>query len=377
VSQVERARPMPALTGLRGLAAWYVVLFHTRVALGGTLPDWLLAGLGKGYLAVDFFFILSGFVLWHTYGERLGGTGWRGAAQFLWRRVARIWPLHGVVLAGFVALAAVLASTGRDTAPYPWSQLPLHILLLQNWGFVDTLVWNVPSWSISCEMAAYLTFPAMVTLWPRLSPRAVAGAVVALLVLIWAYFAGHGTQSLGYDVEHLGLMRCWLEFALGNGLGMAWRLSPGVDGLVVKAGASLAAILGAAWAFALPETAFVPACFFVGLILTLALGHSGIARILGGRALHYLGEISYSTYLVHALLFVVFKLAFVRGPVHLGLGQLAAYLALVLACSAALYTWIEKPAQRWLNGLFRPSDAAVKPSIPRSPGQSARASANH
>jgi peptidoglycan/LPS O-acetylase OafA/YrhL len=367
---------MPALTGLRGLAAWYVVLFHTRVALDGTLPDWLLAGLSKGYLAVDFFFILSGFVLWHTYGDRLGGTGWRGAAQFLWRRVARIWPLHGAVLLGFVGLAGVLAWTGRDTAPYPWSQLPLHILLLQNWGFVDTLAWNVPSWSISCEMAAYLTFPVTVMLWRRLSPRAVAGAVAALLVLIWATFAGHGTPSLGHDVEHLGLARCWLEFALGNGLGMAWRLSPGVHGLWPKAGASLAAILGAAWAFALPETAFVPACFFAGLILTLALGHGGLARILGGRALHYLGEISYSTYLVHALLFVVFKLAFVHGPVHLGLGQLAAYMALVLASSAALYAWVEKPAQRWLNGLFRPSDGRAKPSIPRSPGQSAPASAN-
>jgi len=368
---------MPALTGLRGLAAWYVVLFHTRVALDGTLPGWLLASGGKGYLAVDFFFILSGFVLWHTYGDRLGGTGWAGAARFWWRRMARIWPLHGVVLGGFVALAVVLELTGRDTAMYPWAELPLHVLLVQNWGFTSTLAWNVPSWSISCELAAYLLFPLMVPLWSRIAgrPVALAGAGAVLVMLIWAYFTAYGTGLLGHAVEQLGLARCLFEFSLGNVLCMAWHRSPPVKALAGKACATLAGLIALAWAFGLPETAFIPACFVAVITLVLAMDSGPLARILGGRALHYLGEISYSTYLAHALLFVVFKMAFVTGTVHLGLGQLVAYLALVLAASVALYTFVEKPAQRWLNGLMPINDAGATPSIPRSPEQSARASA--
>jgi peptidoglycan/LPS O-acetylase OafA/YrhL len=64
-----------------------------------------------------------------------------------------------------------------------------------------------------------------------------------------------------------------------------------------------------------------------------------------------MGEISYSTYLVHYLLFVLFKLAFVGVP-QIGWGQLAAYLLLVLAASVVMYHGVEKPAQRWLNGLW-------------------------
>ena len=63
-------RHLDALTGLRGIAAWMVVLFHIRLSLTGLLPGWAIAGLGKGYLAVDLFFMLSGFVLWLTWERR-------------------------------------------------------------------------------------------------------------------------------------------------------------------------------------------------------------------------------------------------------------------------------------------------------------------
>jgi peptidoglycan/LPS O-acetylase OafA/YrhL len=92
----------------------------------------------------------------------------------------------------------------------------------------------------------------------------------------------------------------------------------------------------------------VPAAFFAGL-LALALGRGGVVRLLGGKALTYLGEISYSTYLGHYGLFILFKLAFVDASLQLGWGGLAGYLALVMAMSVALYHGLEKPAQRWLN----------------------------
>jgi len=349
---------LDALTGLRGLAAWYVVIFHTRAALVGTLPPWLIALAGKGYLAVDLFFILSGFVLWHTYGERLRGGGMAGAMRFWWRRFARIWPLHGAILSVFVALAALLALTGRDTSMYPWHELPLHGLLIQNWGFTSVLSWNDPAWSISCEMAAYLLFPAMALApWARLGRAALLGLAAALLVAIWGLYRQAGADSLMVLVPQLGLWRCLLEFSLGNIVCLLWRgWSHGPALPWAVAGGALLGGLALGW----PETAFMPLCF-AALILALALDHGVVARLLASRALLYLGEISYSTYLAHFLLFVLFKLAFVHDTPHIGLSQLGAYLALVLASSMALYHGVEKPAQRWLNALPDRRHSALRP----------------
>lgn len=343
---------LAALTGMRGLAAWFVVLFHTRVTLGDTLPEWLLRLAAKGYLAVDLFFILSGFVLWHTYGDRLRGAGWAGAGRFWWRRIARIWPLHAVVLSGFVMLALVLAMTGRDTAMYPWAELPFHYLLVQNWGFTTVLSWNDPAWSISCEMGAYVVFPAVVAIapWGQMRTDVLVAAGALLLGAIWFYFAVQGSRMLGSDIPRLGLARCLLEFWLGNVLRLLWGRWRRIPNIVTGAGAALITLLAGGLVLHLPETSFIPGCF-AALIFVLSLDTGILARVLGGRVLNYLGEISYSTYLVHYLLFALFKLVFIHGKPALGAGQLAGFMGIVFVASVVLYHGVEKPAQGWLNGL--------------------------
>jgi peptidoglycan/LPS O-acetylase OafA/YrhL len=361
-----------ALTGIRGIAAWYVVLFHTRAALHGTLPDWMLLIANKGYLAVDLFFILSGFVLWHTYGEKLRGTGLAGAARFWWRRIARIWPLHIAILAVFIALAALLQATGRDTSMYPWAELPLHILLVQNWGFTSHLAWNDPAWSISCEMAAYVAFPLIVAIapWSRMRTGTLVAVAGLLLAAICFYFAVQGGGTLGADVANAGLMRCLLEFWVGNVLRLLWERWRHVPNAAIGAWAAMITLLEGGVVLGLPETAYIPACF-VALILALALD-DGIparlpTRLLGSRPLAYLGEISYSTYLVHFLLFVLFKLAFVHssalGRPQIGRVQLAAYLGIVLVASIVLYHGLEKPAQRWMNGFIARDRRALQAAV--------------
>ena len=116
---------LDALTGIRGLAAWLVVLYHIRLSLTALLPGEVIAALAKGYLAVDLFFMLSGFVIWYNYADRLRAGGGAETRLFLWRRFARVWPLHAAILAAFIAFVALLLATGRPAPGYPLGELPM------------------------------------------------------------------------------------------------------------------------------------------------------------------------------------------------------------------------------------------------------------
>lgn len=353
-------RHLDALTGIRGIAAWLVVLYHIRLSLTALLPAEAIVGLGRGYLAVDLFFILSGFVIWYNYADRLREGGGAAARLFLWRRFARVWPLHAVILAAFMAFVVLLLATGRAAPGYPLRELPLHLLLVQNWGLTDALTWNHPAWSISTEFAAYLLFPLLALLrWERLSAPALLTLAAALLAALHLLFALTGHHNLGDAIPQLGLWRCLAGFALGNVLCLLWLHWRGRRGLALAAGATALGVAGIGLALRLPETAFVPAAFFAGL-LALALGRGPLIRLLASRPLIYLGEISYSTYLAHFLLWIVWKLLFVDASLQLGWAGLAGFLLAVFAASAVLYHAVEKPAQRWLNA--RPPRWAAQPS---------------
>lgn len=341
-------RDLAALTGIRGIAAWAVVFYHIRLSLHRLIPLEVIHVLGKGYLAVDLFFMLSGFVIWYNYAPRLAPLRPGAIRAFLWRRFARVYPLHVFLLTGFIGLALVLRAAGHDTSRYPFAQIPWHLLLIQNWGFIPDLAWNEPAWSISTEFAAYLVFPVLVAV---LRPCWVArGGWLALAALLlvgeWLFFRHAGETSIGADISRLGLGRCLIEFALGTVLCIGWR--SGAGRFAVLWGGLCLAAWGIGWHFALEERQFVPLVLAAGL-MALAGGRGPLVRAIGGRALHYLGEVSYSTYLAHTLLFILFKLAFADAALQFGWTALAGYLAAVLLASIALHHGVERPAQAWLN----------------------------
>ena len=339
-----------ALTSARGIAAWIVVLFHIRLSIAD-LPPVALAVFAKGYLAVDFFFLLSGFVIWLSWGERLRAGRLAGTPAFLLKRVARVWPLHLFMLACAVALATALAASGRaDAYEFPWAELPLHVLLLQNWGWGGHLAWNDPAWSISCELAAYLLFPllALAIDWRRWPSGAIVAVLAMLFTLLHAAMWQAGAASLGTDIPRFGVLRCLIEFTAGGAvcaLWLRWRGRP----LWPALGTSATALLCiAAWARGLPETLAVPAAF-AAVLLALALSSGAPRNPLRVGPLHYLGEISYATYLSHFLLFYVFKLAMVDQADAIPPVLVALFLAMVLAGSIALYHLVERPAQAWVT----------------------------
>ena len=346
---------LTALTSLRGIAAWYVVLYHIRLTTAEILPPEALAIFSKGYLAVDFFFLLSGFVIWLSYRDRISENGFAAIPGFLARRFSRIYPLHFVILCAAIAFALLLVGTGRaNPQEFPFQELPLHLLLIQNWGFTTELSWNDPAWSISTETAAYLLFPviALAIDWRTLSTPALLMLIALLTLALHGFFLAMGAPLLGQNIPQTGLVRCLILFTIGTvlcALWLRWKDHPAKPALFAIAATVTVgglALLGIA-----PETIAVPLAFS-GLLLAAALTATLPRNPLSAAPLHYLGEISYATYLAHFLLFVLFKILFVDEGGQLGWAGLAGFLALTLIASIALYHAIERPAQRILNERF-------------------------
>jgi hypothetical protein len=165
----------------------------------------------------------------------------------------------------------------------------------------------------------------------------------------------------------MGLWRCLVGFMLGTLACVIWQAarSPRAWPWALFAAGWIALGSVAGW----PETAIVPPAI-VTAMLALTYAKGPLARFLSSRAAVWLGEVSYSTYLAHAFLFLVFKLLFVDASLQIGWAGLAAYLLLLLIASWTLYRLIEKPAQRWLNartpGWTRPLPASPQnsPSVP-------------
>jgi peptidoglycan/LPS O-acetylase OafA/YrhL len=335
-----------ALTSLRGVSAIWVFLFHLdleRPLFPSVARHWL--AIGRGYVAVDLFFVLSGFVLALTWrgafvGRPLLAT-WR---DFLLRRVARVMPLNVAIvaaLAAFVWLAP--ARVGQDfVAARDPGAVIANLLLIQDWGFAPSI--DKPAWSVSVEMAGYLVFPLLLALaWSRRFWS--FPAIVGVAALAWLARNGQGIVSQGLLIGdfirgfagfYFGLL-CCRAFRGGAVPAIAGRFDP--------------AILAAFWAalvFSPTDLAAVLLC--PAVVLALAFERGPVARLLGWGPLHYLGRISYSIYLVHYCVIGGLNLLPITSHGLYG----AAALALTLAISAATNRWIERPARDWITRIARP-----------------------
>lgn len=296
-----------ALDGLRGLAALLVVLFHVR------WPNHLTSNafVNHGYLAVDLFFILSGFIMSANYAGRLTTSEQR--ADFIARRFFRVYPLHLVVLVAFVAvdLLKLGASRGGFSAhhtPFAGDHgvglLVANLFLVQGVGLVQSLSWNHPSWSISCEFAAYALFAATASSFPFHDLRRCAWWAGTACVLYAGLAYAHGSLDV---VGAAGVARCLLGFLLGM-IVFAWTSPPAmrarlahVPGLVsIAQGALLGAVVlvmtvGTGWrvVFVIP--------LFVAMIAVYQVDDGVCARVLRSSRCLALGRLSYSVYMVHFL----------------------------------------------------------------------------
>lgn len=364
MTDAQHIRP---LTSLRFFAAFWVVLYHywPKLDVSGATPMLV----EKGYLGVELFFVLSGFILCHVYRSSLDEGRFK-YGSFLWNRLARVYPLHLATLAGMIALGvgAGVAGFAVDKNILSWESLPANLLLLQAWGLAPEAAFNHPSWSISAEWFAYLTFPLFA--WSALAlkdrPLVAVGLAVTFLAGLYTAFQAIAGFSLTQATIQWGALRIVPCFALGCALHALWRARPSQNRLAALTGAAFsgAAVLVMA-AFAAPDALIVIG--LGALIFFLARMAQAGSEVLGQRPLVYLGEISYSVYMIC----VPWKIVFVNGASkilqlndeHLPLWLWLVFLAGVVPLAAASYHLIEKPARErmklWADawGARRPSAA--------------------
>lgn len=339
------------LTALRFMAALWVVFYTFWPNLDvGFLPN--LAA--KGYLGVELFFVLSGFILSHVYLHAFAEKrfSYRG---FLWARIARVYPLHLFTLLGVMALGlgAVAVGMSIDDSVLSWKTLPAHLLMLHAWGLAGEAGWNHPSWSISAEWFAYLAFPLFaLAAWPlRKRPWvATAGAAVFLMGLYAAFerLAGFPLTEATFRWGALRIVPC---FAYGCALYLVYRRAPLPRAGLLALSAAVV-MVGSASVLAWDAVTVLAAGL---LILALASIPHDRAGWLGSRPAVYLGEISYSVYMVCApwQILAVNLAARATGADDKRLHVLV-WLGIILgliAAAAATYHLIERPARQALRGM--------------------------
>jgi peptidoglycan/LPS O-acetylase OafA/YrhL len=366
-----------ALDGFRGLCALLVALYHLPIYSHLLGPRFFLP---NAQMLMDFFFVLSGFLISCAYGDKL--KTWNDVGHFAQARFARLWPLHAAMLLVFVSIEmakAVFAPHLGVQPPFsgakPVEAIFTNLLLLHSLHLHPMLTWNAPSWTVSVEFYTYLLFAALTVLWPK---RAILNAaVMALIGALGVSLVAHKLDAT-YDY---GLFRCFFGFFCGVLTWRLWTASPLVltgrralaTGLEVFATAGVFAYIallgGAPFGYAGP-------LIFSAFIWLYASEQGAVTRGMAFAPLVRLGEMSYSIYLVHFPIIVAITLSlrlfehwsgvnferlgfagidqmsFVYGPNKWVMdGVMLVYLALVIAVATQTFKYIEEPGRK----LFSPA----------------------
>ena len=376
---MKSATYLSNLTPLRGIAAILTVIFHEDLFLGGALvPVKYSSLLTHMYLMVDFFFILSGFILCHVYGKYFAESVSRKEfKKFSIARFARVYPLHFVTLSYLVLFYFVAAKMGIpsnailqvDNSGY---SILTNIFLLQSMNLHSWFTWVHASWSISTEWWAYMLFPFLVKPFSQLGN---SGKLIAAILCFVGYFgiAYYVTPTVGNPfgwpndtsrtsinvAYQWGYLRCLCGFILGMvmyyGYKEEWAkkiLGNGYTMVLLGAGVFLTMHFFV--------TDLLVVSFFPFILLSGAYGSKNIDRFFALTPLQRIGDWSFSIYLVHqpiiitsVYLFSYFNPAAAQStapPELIPAWTIAIiFIGIILFFSWLTYRFWELPARQWIN----------------------------
>jgi len=341
------------LDGLRIIAAGAVVVLHYSDYVKAHAAGRFVLGHTLHFnLFVDLFFVISGFVIASQYLGKVDNIACIG--RFIWRRLARIYPLHLATLLFYLVLAvAIHGGLGQTENPsrYPWSDIPAQLLLLHA---VDgqRLTFNFPSWSLSAEMVCYVIFPIVALVAAR--RRELVLAIVVFLVLGNSIYAAvTGTGPWAEWINQGGAFRALPGFNLGIACYLfrhqiaRWRVYSG--SLVV----TLVAFILFGWL--LPEMAALAMIYLIA-VLAIQCDYSGKPTLLTRLGFQRWSSFTYSCYMLHipiATVVITFGSRHLPSTMPGGTLTLLPVAILILAVASVIsYRAFETPARQYLNDLF-------------------------
>ena len=364
---IERSGYLANLTPLRGFAALLVAVFHFEMAICRFIPAKTTLFFERSYLMVDLFFVLSGFIMLHVYSQVFT----RGQVRhFFLARFARTYPLHLFTLLLLVVIVRYLTDWGNPpiVLEQPRDILP-NVFLLQSFGVCKIYNWNIPSWSISAEWGAYLLFPFL-ALWMsrqrKAAPVILAIGVAAAWCCIMFVLPRKNPLNPAIPVPHnlnttfdYGWLRGIAGFTAGLVVYRLYRWKgAGVMGRD-RVAVLVLLLVAAGLHFGINDALIV--VLFAALVLNFSLNEGMLQRVCANRVLQYLGDISYSIYLMQIFLQEPFSHGYrlpgvtgnARGKFTIdfwpGLGYCLVYLLLLVAIASVTYFGIERPCRRWIN----------------------------
>lgn len=378
LTPVKTSRHFVALDSWRGLCATLVAIFHLPLATALTQSDFIL----HSALFVDFFFVLSGFVIAANYIDRIE-TGAQ-FKKFAWLRIGRLYPLHLAIFLAYVAVEAAKlgvalagGETFADSAAFqggkPWQAIPTNLLLIHSLGMHDFETWNAPSWSISTEMFAYFVFAVLTLFGKSLRYYLYAATIIGCMTFLWLYYPEWTLQNATF-----GPYRCLAGFFAGV---FAWRfwksLNDALDagtisrlqwtGLEAIAVALVYVFVSEA---GISKVAFAAPLAFSLVVIVFAFDAGHISKLLHHKWLQFLGMLSYSIYMTHQ--FIIERLlnggqlfdklfgtnftipgdndfASFNMTEPLSTLALIGYVAVVIIVSYLTYRFIEVPWRDWFR----------------------------
>ncbi len=343
-----------ALTGFRGVAALIVALYHFSRGFGSE-P---IFSVGPGYIAVDAFFVLSGYVLAYNYASTFS-AGFDKAEYwgFLIKRVCRVYPAYLAIL----ILAAVKLNLnlggGEPVTLGVWDAF-CNIFMLTGWGLHATPIMGV-SWSVSAELFCYIFFPLIAML-------AAQHTVMLGFVAFAAFAAIAGMSNLGLGVEgpmdivssdhSFSLARAVCGFILGV-IGYSLSERAGAGRLRMANYVLPVATLALCVSWFLDSSDLITYLAVVLVVWLIAQGSRVGEGLFGNGPVYVLGQISYSLYLIHPLLVSIFTKLTKRLTPALGFEAsfaltLSAYLVLAIGLSYGSWLVFEKWGQRAMLRMF-------------------------
>ncbi|WP_304191079.1 acyltransferase [Phenylobacterium aquaticum] len=367
----ERAPRSALLDLLRFAAAGLIVLYHYRFDSPIKL-DLFSPLFDRGYLATDFFLILSGYVLGRAYGRQIA-LGKVSDEQFLLRRVMRVWPAHVVMLVAFAAVIGAAEMAGRaphNAAQVQWRDWPAQLALIQAWGLHRGEGWNVPTWTLSALIVCYAGFPTLWrrTLgdWPAASLLVIGVSVLAGADLVSEALYGQGVFDLP---SNLGVMRALPLFVFGALVARAseagWPLRRWAPWQAIAAFAGFC-VLQATGKFDLPSMA----------LLGLMIGAAGEIPARGQAKLAWqAAKVSFALYITHIFVatlwfnFIHAVDARFNPPAweQWSLWGMAFPAALIAA--VVFERWADRPLQAGVAALLRPRPGRYPALAPNGSGR--------